>query len=200
MGRGDRERGILIDDTPLLALSSLVAGYTEAVVGPVSFSIAPGEILGLAGPNGSGKTTLFNAIIGIARVFSGHMDRRRGTRLSVQRQHPVRLKEMPLVGRELLGLTGAFDRPLPPVLRPLIDMRLDRLSGGQFQLMQVWACLGSPAELVLLDEPTNNMDRAALTALTDLLIAARDRRGVLVISHDHRLLERVSTRIVEIHG
>jgi ATPase subunit of ABC transporter with duplicated ATPase domains len=164
----------------------------------VSFSIAPGEVVGLAGPNGCGKTTLLNAIIGVARVFSGHVERRPGARTTVLRQHPVRLKEMPLVGRELLGLTGAFDRPLPPALRPLVELRLDRLSGGQFQLLQVWACLGSPSELVLLDEPTNNMDRAALAALTHLLIAARDRRGVLVISHDRRLLERVCTRIVEI--
>jgi ABC-2 type transport system ATP-binding protein len=197
MGRGHREH-LLNNAAPLLVVSDLVAGYTEAVVGPVSFSLAPGDIVGLAGPNGSGKTTLFNAIIGSARIFAGRVDRQPGARLSIQRQRPVRLREMPLTGRELLRLTGAFDRPLPPVLEPLMDVRIDRVSGGQFQLLQVWACLGAASELVLLDEPTNNMDPGAIAALTHLLIAATDGRGVLVISHDRSLLKDVCTQIVNV--
>ena len=105
---------------------------------------------------------------------------------------------MPLSGRELLRLTGAFDRPIPSALAPLMDIRIDRISGGQFQLLQVWACLGSAADLVLLDEPTNNMDPKAIAALGDLLLEARDGRGVLVISHDHRLLQRVCTVVVDL--
>lgn len=198
MGNGDRRRRVLNDTAPLLAASALVAGYTTAIVGPVSFSVGPGDVLGVAGPNGSGKTTLFNAIIGTARIFSGRIHRRPGTRMSVQRQHPVRLREMPLSGRELLRLTDACTRLLPPALEPFVDRRIDRISGGQFQLLQVWACLGSPAELVLLDEPTNNMDPGALAACADLLIGAREDRGVLIISHDQRLLRRVCTHIVDV--
>ena len=179
-------------------MTDLVAGYSDAIVGPISFAVRDGDILGLAGPNGSGKTTLFNAIIGTARVFRGTIARRAATRVSVQRQHPVRLREMPLCGRELLRLTGAFDRPIPSALAPLMDIRIDRISGGQFQLLQVWACLGSAADLVLLDEPTNNMDPKAIAALGDLLLEARDGRGVLVISHDHRLLQRVCSRVVDL--
>jgi ATPase subunit of ABC transporter with duplicated ATPase domains len=73
------------------------------------------------------------------------------------------------------------------------------MSGGQYQLLNVWACLGSGAELVLLDEPTNNMDPRATTALEELVVSSRESgRGVLVVSHEHDFLERVSTRLVEI--
>jgi zinc transport system ATP-binding protein len=183
--------------TPLLTVSDLVAGYSEAIVGPVSFSVGAGDIVGLAGPNGSGKTTLLGAIVGSARIFGGRATRQPGIRLSVLRQHPVRLPEMPLTGRELLRLTGAL-AGLPAVLAPLMDVRVDRMSGGQFQLLQVWACLGSDAALVLLDEPTNNMDPGAIAALTGLLITAREGRGVLIVSHEHALLQRVCTRVVEV--
>ena len=88
---------------------------------------------------------------------------------------------------------------LPPVFSPLLDVRVDRLSGGQFQLLQAWACLGSPAALVLLDEPTNNMDPQAIAGLAELLLEARERgKGVLVISHEATLLDKVCTRVIEV--
>ena len=113
MGDGDRARRQLTDRAVLLDVAELLTGYSEAIVGPISFTVGDGDIVGVAGPNGSGKTTIVNAIIGIARVFGGAITRLQGTRVSVQRQHPVRLREMPLTGRELLRLTGAFDRPIP---------------------------------------------------------------------------------------
>lgn len=184
----------------LLEVESLVAGYTEPVVGPVSFRLRRGEILGLAGPNGSGKSTVLRAIIGRAQVFSGQIRRGgEGLRVEVQAQRPVRLAEMPITGREYLRLTGAMRQAPPLKLVPLLDARLDKLSGGQFQLLHVWACLGSPADLVLLDEPDNNMDPRARETLIEVLHDSRkDGRGVLVVSHEHDLVESVCTRVVEV--
>lgn len=183
---------------PLLEVRDLVAGYRGPVVGPLSFAVRPGEIVGLAGPNGCGKSTILGALIGTARVFSGAIERRPGTNVMVQVQRPVRLPEMPITGHELLRLTHARDRDAPPEVRPLLDGRVDRLSGGQFQLLQVWAALGSPAELVYLDEPTNNMDPATVEVLGRLLRAWREQRGVLVVTHEHEFLDRLATRIVEV--
>lgn len=183
----------------LLDVNALVAGYTEPVVGPVSFRLMRGEILGLAGPNGSGKSTVLRALIGRARVFSGTIVRCDGIRTTVQSQQPVRLLEMPITGREFLRLTGADRVPPPAPLAPLLKHRLDRLSGGQFQLLHVWACLGSPADLVMLDEPDNNMDPKARSTLIEVLHESRrEGRGVLVVSHEHDLVEAVCTRLVEV--
>ena len=184
---------------PILEVDSLVAGYKKPVVGPLSFHLDDGEIVGLAGPNGAGKSTILGAIIGTSRVFSGSVRRRPGIRVGIQSQAPVRLTEMPVTGKDFLHITGADRHAVPEALRPLLPKRLDLLSGGQYQLMNVWACLGCSAELVLLDEPTNNMDPRATATLLDVLHASRENgRGVLVISHEHEFLEEVCTRLVEV--
>ncbi len=183
----------------LLVVDALVAGYTEPVVGPLSFEVRRGEIVGLAGANGSGKTTVLSAIIGTARIFGGSITCDRSAGVSVLRQFPVHLREMPITVAEMLTVTGSHTERVPAVFQPLLDLRVDRLSGGQFQLLQAWACLGSPSALVLLDEPTNNMDPQAIDGLGALLTESRDSgKGVLVISHEAALLDRVCTRVVEV--
>jgi ATPase subunit of ABC transporter with duplicated ATPase domains len=199
VGPSVHQRDTLNTPSPLLVVDTLVAGYTRPIVGPVSFSVGPGDIVGLAGANGSGKTTLLNAIIGTARIFSGRIDWDRAVGVAVLRQFPVRLSEMPLVGSEFLEMMGASASAVPTHVRPLVDLRVDRLSGGQYQLLLVWACLGSPAGLVLLDEPTNNMDLEAVAALRVLLLDARARgKGMLVVSHEPGLLEQVCSRVVQV--
>ncbi|MCL4808552.1 MAG: AAA family ATPase, partial [Thermoanaerobaculia bacterium] len=86
----------------------------------------------------------------------------------------------------------------PESLRDLLRTRVDRLSGGQFQLLTVWACLGGEANVVVLDEPSNNLYPAAVDALADLLHATRGDRGVLVVTHDERFLSRVSANVLEV--
>ena len=182
---------------PLLSFRNVVAGYTGPVVGPVSFDLHAGAVLGLVGPNGSGKSTLIGALTGASRLFSGEVDRAPGASIAYQRQRPVRDADVPLRADELLRLTGAAADP-PESLRDLLRTRVDRLSGGQFQLLTVWACLGGDANVVVLDEPTNNMDPAAVDALADLLHATRSDRGVLVVTHDERFLSRVSANVLEV--
>lgn len=186
-------------DRPLVRVKGLSAGYGRAVVGPLSFELAPGEVLGLWGTNGSGKSTLLSALAGGARVFGGLIDRRAGLRLAYQDQTPVRLPLMPITGTELLVAAGAVrGRPPPPAMIPWLDKRLDRLSGGQFQLLCVWAALASPADLVLLDEPTNNLDPSTERLLADILRADRGGGGVLLVSHERTFLDTVCSRVLEI--
>ena len=183
--------------SPLLSYRDVVAGYSEPVVGPVSFDLHSGDVLALVGPNGCGKSTLIGALTGASRLLSGEVVRGEGLSIAYQRQRPVRDTDVPLRADELLHLTRADAEP-PESLRPLLGLRVDRLSGGQFQLLNVWACLGGDAGLVVLDEPTNNMDPSAVRALTDLLHSPRSDRAVLVVTHDARFLDGVSARILEV--
>jgi zinc transport system ATP-binding protein len=184
---------------PLVRYAQVVAGYAGPVVGPVSFAVARGEAVGLWGANGSGKTTLLNALCGAARVHGGRVERAPGLRVALQRQVPLPAAGLPLTGGDLLRLTGAAGAGWPAGA-DFADRRLDRLSGGQLQLAQVWACVAAPVDLVLLDEPTNNLDPESAGRLAEALAQRRAALGALVVSHDRGFLERVCTRVVELNG
>jgi len=182
----------------LLDVEELRAGYARPVVGPISLSVCLGDVVGIRGPNGAGKSTLLNAITGAARIFAGRITKRPGLRLSHQQQNALPLDNVPLSGQELLALTGASGESLPAWIKPHVKRRLDRLSGGQLQFLQVWACLKAPVDLILLDEPTNNIDPPGVEHVAQELVTMRASRAALVISHDQRFLERVCTRVVEL--
>lgn len=186
-----------MEEGALLEVCDLVAGYRAPVVGPLSFRLSPGDILGLSGPNGSGKSTVISAISGTAQVFRGSIRRRKDLTVAHQSQHPVRLSQMPLRCREFLALTGVAESSVPQYLAQLSETRVDRLSGGQFQILQVWAALGSPAALVLLDEPTNNMDPEYIDVLIGALRQLGSSRAALVVSHNADFLGLVCHTILE---
>lgn len=183
---------------PCIELDRLEAGYDRPVVGPLSFTVAPGEIVALCGPNGAGKTTAMNAIAGSAHVFGGAIRKRAGLRVSHQQQNPLSLRDIPMSGRELLALTQGDAGALPTPLQPLLARRLSELSGGQLQLLQVWACLTAPVDVAMLDEPTNNVDAAGIELLRHVILAKRNGRAVLLVSHDRRFIEALEARTVEV--
>jgi len=185
----------------LLEAIGLVAGYTEPVAGPLDLALKPGEVVGLAGPNGAGKSTLLRALAGEPLVHGGRIRwadgvRRAGGELALLPQKPPRPAEVPLTAREYLGLTGAA--PLAS-MTPWLDRRVDALSGGQFQLLAAQARLGAGAAVVLLDEPTNNLDPAAAERVAEAIdLAAAAGRGVVVVSHEASFLERTCQRTREV--
>ncbi len=183
---------------PLLTVNDLEAGYDEPVVGPVSFSVNPGEVFGLVGPNGSGKSTLLKAIADHVRVFGGNIELRPKLRVAWMDQQPVRLPEMPFSGREYLRYAEADSEPPPSRLETWLDNRVDSLSGGQFQLLGCWTVLGSGAELLMLDEPTNNLDVESEQALVEILSRERRQRGVLLVSHDRAFMDQVCDRMLDV--
>ena len=72
------------------------------------------------------------------------------------------------------------------------------MSSGQRQQIFVWSALAAPADLVLLDEPTNNLDPEAEIRLAAMIGAHARERGVVLISHNAQFAEKVCTRIVVI--
>lgn len=182
--------------TLLVEFQAVVAGYDQAVVGPVSFSVAPGEVVGIGGGNGAGKSTLLKALTGGVQLFAGTVRKAPGLRISHQTQAFDSLSEAPLTGLELLALTGATAAGLPDWLTDKLQQRIDHLSGGQLQFLRLWACLTAPADLVVLDEPTNNLDRAGVAYLQQVLQQRGGHRGVIVVSHDAGFEQAVCDRVV----
>jgi ATPase subunit of ABC transporter with duplicated ATPase domains len=179
---------------PLLELIDVRAGYAQPVVGPVSFAIHAGEVVGLTGVNGVGKTTLLNLVTGSARLFGGELRRSPGLTLVYHRQRPEKPPELPITGLEVLRIARARTAGLPAGVAALCDACLDEMSGGEFQLLHAWACLMGPAQLVLLDEPTNNLDQAAIELLLAELQELSPGRAVLIVSHESAFLDAACDR------
>ena len=181
----------------LLNVRDLVAGWEQPATASLDFSLAAGEILGLTGPNGVGKSTVLAALAGRAKIFAGQIERSPDLRLALQTQDVPPVDGLPLSGRELLALTGASTDGLPPWLDDRLDVRLDRLSGGQRHYLALWAVLEAPADLILLDEPTNNLDAAGVRHLTaHLHERAQAGAAIIVVSHDAAFVTATCDRIV----
>jgi ATPase subunit of ABC transporter with duplicated ATPase domains len=181
----------------LIRARALVAGWERPATAPLEFALESGRILGLTGANGVGKTTLLSALAGRARVFSGVLETRPALRLALQTQDVPPVEGVPLSGRELLALTGAASDGLPPWLVGRLDERLDRLSGGQRHYLALWAVLQAPADIVLLDEPTNNLDAAGVEHLASALRQlAGSGTSIAVVSHDHEFVEAVCDQVI----
>ncbi len=183
----------------LITFEGVRAGYEAPVVGPLSFAVRAGEVVGLSGPNGCGKTTAMRVLTGEARLFEGRVERGPQLDIAYQAQQGIEVEELPLRALELFRLMSDADPgALPARLQRILDRRIDRLSGGERQLLTVWSVLSHPARLLLLDEPTNNLDPDGERLLGEALCRTRGERGVLLISHELAFLERVCDRLVEV--
>ena len=189
---------------PLLRLENLQTRWTaeSPIVGPVTLQVSRGEVIGLRGPNGVGKSTVLAAIASLSQVVAGEIWQKENCLVTLQSQQQPSLQGLPLNGHELLELTGASCNGLPHWLIDKLPFRLDQLSGGQRQYLVLWTVLNSKADLILLDEPSNNLD---LAGSQHLVSAIRQRAaqgaGILLVSHEAELLEQACDHHVDLsHG
>jgi ABC-2 type transport system ATP-binding protein len=201
----------------VLAASRLVRRFAERVaVDDVSFEVQPGEVFGLLGPNGAGKTTTLRMLGGLIPPTSGEVridgvaiDRASGPRLRARigflTETPGLWDQLTVadnlaVYARLFGMAdvaGAVERSLRQF--ELWDRRGDRaalLSKGMKQKVALARALVHDPDVVLLDEPTANLDPQASRAVRDLLLDLR-RRGRVVVVSTHNLdeIERLADRV-----
>ena len=175
----------------------------------LSFKLPPGGIVGIIGPNGAGKTTLFRMIMGQERPDSGTIRVGDTVRLGYVDQSRDALAANKSVFEEISGGQDQIEvgkRSMPA--RAYVgafnfkgsdqQKKVGQLSGGERNRVHLAKLLKSGANVVLLDEPTNDLDVDTLRALEDALL---DFAGcALVISHDRWFLDRVCTHILAFEG
>ncbi|HEU4501359.1 MAG TPA: ABC-F family ATP-binding cassette domain-containing protein [Nitrospira sp.] len=179
------------------------------IVTSLDFQLGPGERIGLLGPNGSGKTTLLKLLAGTLQPDSGTIARADRLRVVTFEQHRESLDQQATLRHSLApaGDTIVYqDRSLHLIswakrflFKPeQLDLPVSRLSGGEQARLLIARLMLQPADLLILDEPTNDLDIPTLDVLEDSLL---EFTGALVlVTHDRWLLDRVSTRLLALDG
>lgn len=179
------------------------------IVTNLDLQLGPGERVGLLGPNGSGKTTLLRLLAGTLQPDTGAITRADRLRVVTFEQHRESLDQQATLRRSLAPAGDAVvyqDRSIHLIswakrflFKPeQLDLPVFRLSGGEQARLLIARLMLQPADLLILDEPTNDLDIPTLDVLEDSLL---EFTGALVlVTHDRWLLDRVSTRLLALDG
>ena len=194
----------------------------------ISFDVKAGEIVGVIGPNGSGKTTLIRLLSGILPLSGGIISlngisiddlepRERARLVSVVPQNAnlpngLTVLDLVLLARnphlsifELESRTDieiALSAIQDAGIEPLFDRYVDSLSGGEKQRAVIAMALAQQSPILLLDEPTSNLDLAHQPAIMDTIVKTMESKSaaVLLTMHDLTLAAQYCTRLIMLNN
>ncbi|NBV16597.1 MULTISPECIES: energy-dependent translational throttle protein EttA [unclassified Janthinobacterium] len=175
----------------------------------LSFTVPPGAIVGIIGPNGAGKSTLFKMITGKETPDSGEVAIGQTARVSIVDQNRDSLADNKTVFEDVSGgadmlTVGRFEMPSRAYLGRFNfkgsdqQKQVGNLSGGERGRLHLAKTLLMGGNVLLLDEPSNDLDVETLRALEDALLEFAG--SVMVISHDRWFLDRIATHILAFEG
>ena len=181
----------------------------KVLIDDLSFKVPAGAIVGIIGPNGAGKSTLFKMISGKEQPDSGEVKIGQTVKMSLIDQSRDGLQNDKTVfdniaeGRDILQV-GQFEIPARAYLGRFNFKGSDQskiagnLSGGERGRLHLAKTLLAGGNVLLLDEPSNDLDVETLRALEDALLEFAG--SVMVISHDRWFLDRIATHILACEG
>jgi zinc transport system ATP-binding protein len=201
-----------MSEPPDIELKHVSFSYNgDTVLKDIDLEVPRLDFLAVIGPNGGGKTTLLKLILGLIRPAVGTVSvfgddpRRASLRLGYVAQNtlvnpdfPIRVADVALMGR--LGYPKRFRRftaqdrdasreALETTgMSEFRDRKLGSLSGGQRQRVFIARALASNPDILLLDEPTSNIDPEGQRAIFELLKQLNERMTILVVGHDLAML------------
>ena len=212
--------------SPILEVTSLGVRYgTTDAIRDISFTVHPGELIGVIGPNGAGKSTLFKAICGLVnhsgvvevngvhchsrtdRMDLAYIPQRNDSDLNF----PITVGELVLAGRRRFHTwwrhpsqqdrAAAHDALKKVFLDGAEARSLTELSGGQLQRAYLARALAQQASVVLLDESLSGIDEPTTAELFEVFATlVQEGTALLVATHDLALARRCFTRCLAVNG
>ena len=203
--------------------------HQDWVLQDVSFQVRKGEFVGVIGPNGSGKTTLLKTLYRLLTPQRGdilfdHLSLKKMSRGEIAKKiavvaqetypaFPFRVIEMVLMGRSPYLGHLMFESPKDleiakramewTEILPISQRPIDELSGGERKRVYIARALAQEPEVILLDEPTTNLDIHHQVESLDLVLSLNREKGltILMASHDLNLASEYSDRLILLqHG
>jgi len=194
----------------ILTFNHVVAGYAQdkPLFEPLDLELCAQQRWGIVGPNGAGKTSLLTLITGALAPLSGTVARGKNTQLAYFDQHRTSLDPNKLVEQVLAPEGGdtVFFMGAPVHIRSWLSrfafgphaqrMQVGQLSGGERNRLALAKLMLTEANLLILDEPTNDLDLLTLNVLEDALLHFQG--CVIVVSHDRYFLDKVATHMLRL--
>ncbi len=212
--------------TPILTLTDVRFGFADrpGFLGPIAFSVSPGQCWAIVGPNGAGKSTLLKLIIGLLEPREGEVrlrgihvsrmtGRDRARRVAYVPQNPPSdlascVRDVVLMGRFPHRSMGLFESVEDYRIAEramdvsetvsFADRAVSTLSGGEAQRVHIAAALAQQPELLLLDEPTASLDLQHQLAIFQILVdrASTENLAVVIVTHDVNLAGRFCSHVL----
>jgi sulfate-transporting ATPase len=194
----------------VIEFKNVSKGYGDRLlIDSLSFSVPPGAIVGVIGPNGAGKSTLFHMVTGQEKPDAGEIVMGPSVQIAAVEQTRESLPNDKSVWEAISGgldilQVGRFEMPSRAYLGRFNFKGGDQqkivgnLSGGERGRLHLAATLLKGGNVLLLDEPSNDLDVETLRALEEALLEFAG--SVLVISHDRWFLDRIATHILAAEG
>lgn len=175
----------------------------KLILDDISFSLYFGEKVALIGPNGSGKSTLSKIILGLEKQDSGSIELFKGFKISYlpQESHQVILVEKYLKWekrgsedrKKIFELFGKFGFG-----EEILQNKISSLSGGEKTKIFLIKVTLENADIIILDEPTNNLDIDGLNYLEKII--QNSKSAFLIISHDRSFLDETVSKVIHLDG
>jgi len=194
----------------VITASNLRKSYGDRLlIDNLNFNLPAGGIVGIIGPNGAGKTTLFRMMSGLEKPDSGEIRMGPSVKLAYVDQSRQSLNDKNTVWQEISGgldmiKVGNYETPSRGYVGRFNfkgtgqQQNIGELSGGERNRVHLAKVLKSGGNVLMLDEPTNDLDVETLRALEEALLAYPG--CAVVISHDRWFLDRIATHILAFEG
>ncbi len=182
---------------------SITLGH-QRIIRDVSFSVAPQEVVAIIGPNGAGKSVLIKTLVGLLNATTGTIEWKPGTKVGYLPQRFHVDHYLPMTVKEFLNLKPKQAFSVREVLKlteldaSWLTRPLAHLSSGQLQhVLLAWAILDKP-QLLIFDEPTENVDVVGQEYIYTLLHNLQDKLGIamIIISHDLHVVYRYANTVI----
>ena len=197
---------------PIFQVERISAGYKkQAVIQDVSFSAAPGEVIGIVGHNGAGKSTLAETLCGLNETLGGTVQYK-GKPVNEKKRVKLGYMVFQDVDYQLFadsvknecsyGIRQANEQTIAAILQKLILFNCSEkhpaaLSGGQKQRLAVAVGMVCEKEVLLFDEPTSGLDLESMIQVTELIATlAEAGKLIFIVTHDFELICRICNRVL----